>query len=306
MPLLDTQETNVPTRSGGGFQEGPFAGWKDKRAEILRIASALDAGTDRQRSVARAMRDCCGLVGYLVCPQGHGGKVGWATYCKRRFCPICERRAALLRAHALYDRVSILLAAHPEWSLYLVSLTRRNVPEAASMVDLILRPWRLLRKSRDWKTRPWGRVPAAFWGFEFTEQGRGWHPHLHALVVGPPGVTDGLLEQWCAQVGPDAQMEGQNAKEAENGLGAVLEVSKYLAKSHDLTEQQLREGEDALVGRHVHGTFGALRGLVVPKEECQDPACEVCGAAMAEEVWRLQGESVGYGRFMVDSVTVEV
>ena len=93
--------------------------------------------------------------------------------CKRKWCPCCAKNLAALRSEELG-----YIVARMKWPLF-VTLTMRNVSEKPWLaVRKLRRAFGKLRHRKLWKSRTRGGVAAV----EITNEGKGWHPHLHAVI----------------------------------------------------------------------------------------------------------------------------
>lgn len=93
--------------------------------------------------------------------------------CKRKWCPCCARQLAAGRVAEL-DLI-IKSMRHPLF----VTLTMKNVSEISSGdVRRLRRCFGKLRHRKIWKTRVTGGAAA----IEIVNTGKGWHPHIHAIV----------------------------------------------------------------------------------------------------------------------------
>lgn len=170
--------------------------------------------------------------------------------CDRFYCPECQPRLANDRQRAV------------EWWTRLVNqpkhvvLTVQNLPTITKAHLLEFKKWfKNLRRSkfaRNWQ--------GGFYSIEITNEGRGWHLHLHALIDAHWIDAIGLSVAW---------------NKANNGLGRIVkvkdgrdqdylkEVVKYAVKGNQLaawTGNQITEFLDAFSGVRTFGVFGSLYG----------------------------------------------
>ncbi len=141
--------------------------------------------------------------------------------------------------------------------------------------------WTRLRRTKF--ARHWH---GGFYSLEITNEGRGWHLHLHALINAHWIDEAGLSIAW---------------NKATNGLGRIVkvkdardgkylkEVTKYAVKGNQLaawTKEQICEFLDAFTGVRTFGVFGDLyakrtqfaewfKAVRDAKPRCNCGSCEV-------------------------------
>jgi uncharacterized Zn finger protein (UPF0148 family) len=170
--------------------------------------------------------------------------------CDQMFCPECQPRLASERKKAV------------EWWTKLITQPKHVVLTVKNTVDFskghiqeFKRWFAALRRRkfcRNWR--------GGFYSLEVTNEGNGWHLHLHALVDADYIDHNGLVENWLA---------------ATNGFGRIVhvadarrrdylaEVTKYAVKGVMLAAwqpEQIRTFIRAFEGVRSFGVFGDLYG----------------------------------------------
>lgn len=236
--------------------------------------------------LAQALEDCHSH--YTVAHCNDCGKVTrFPNRCDRFYCPECQPRLA-------YDRRRSV-----EWWTKEVSqpkhvvLTIRNVPQLLpEHVDEFKGFWSKLRRrkfARGWR--------GGFYSLEVTNEGRGWHLHLHALIDARWIDAAELARQWsdcCRGFGNIVKVK--DARE-QNYLA---EVTKYAVKGSQLAEwtpADIVQFITAFAGKRTFGVFGTLYGKRTEFAEWlaqirdQKPLCP-CGscnvAYFSEHDWLLR------------------
>jgi hypothetical protein len=168
--------------------------------------------------------------------------------CDQYFCPECQPRLSNERRRAVeWWTREVKQPKH-------VVLTVQNVPNITKAHVLEFKKWwKNLRRSKF--CRNWH---GGFYSIEVTNEGRGWHLHLHALVNAHWIDTTGLSINW---------------NRANNGLGRIVkvkdarkhdylkEVTKYAVKGVQLAawpKELICEFLDAFTGVRTFGVFGDL------------------------------------------------
>jgi hypothetical protein len=170
--------------------------------------------------------------------------------CDCFYCPECQPRLASERRKAV------------EWWTRLVCqpkhvvLTVRNVPDLTKGHVQELKRWfgRLRRRSfaRSWQ--------GGFYSLEVTNEGRGWHLHIHALIDAKWIDAGELARQWNSVTGGLGNIVCVKDARAKNYLA---EVTKYAVKGVDLAKwaaPDIVAFIDAFTGVRSFGVFGTLYG----------------------------------------------
>lgn len=202
--------------------------------------------------------------------------------CETKFCPICAPRLARERREAVeWWAKNIRQPKH-------VVLTARNTAELTkARIQHLKRSFTRLRRRRF--ARNWA---GGFFCIEITNEGRGWHVHLHALVDARFIAADVLAKEWAEVIGQDFAI----VKVCDARTKSYLhEVCKYAVKGNDMagwTGEDIATLFDACEGVKMFQTFGSLYKLRADFREFLDAmqgkedVCD-CGACN----WKFESES---------------
>ncbi|MGC8905569.1 protein rep [Thermus sp.] len=208
-------------------------------------------------------------------------------------CPVCSPREALGLAHRL-ERVVARLAGQG-WRVAMATLTvrheRRDSLEAT--FGALSSAWRWLVSHYRVK----GHLRHTLWfrGTEITFGPNGWHPHLHLLLVFPPGrdpwaLEDPLWEAWAEAVERVGWKPSERAAyhylvpEEEEAAAAAL--ASYAAEAWGLAPEA---AGGPLKGARVGlSPFALLE--VAEGEEAEEGALETPGT-MRRPPWLRPGEA---------------
>lgn len=291
-------------------QETPDARKARIRAELAAQRKALAERLDREEAydLSAKLWDC-GLPASITCTNC-GGHHSVETRCKRRWCPSCARAISVQRIQRYERRLQNL-----QWPLWL-TLTIKNRHDL-SVVDDLKAAWKQFRRRKLFTDRTKGGL----WSLEVTERGRGWHPHLHAMLdcewlahdTPPPARGDSpahiaekityakaeLASVWGECIGQEI---GIALAVRKSGFEAVRELLKYCVKGSDLLETTLPIADLIRMidsGRTI-STFGSLRNGKLPPEPDDDRPALACSDCGAEKSWlpsdvasRIAGYAVG-------------
>ena len=228
----------------------------------------------------------CGLAFKITCKTcGHQHEL--STRCNRKWCPCCARQIAAKRAAKLRT-----VAASFKWPLF-ITLTVPNLSGDVEGIDFIRdlrKAFGRLRHKRIWKERVKGGAAA----IEVTNTGKGWHPHLHALLdcewlafkVPPPSRRDSPehIAHKCQEAAKELSAEWTKATRSKVpcvvnakrcNADAAKEIMKYAVKGSDLIESP---DEIAPILRMMDATrlvttFGSAFGIEVIEEPREPITC---------------------------------
>lgn len=199
---------------------------------------------------ARILEDCHTHYTVAVC-GGCKSVQKFPNRCDNFFCPECQPRLSQDRKKAVeWWTRSVSQPKH-------VVLTVKNIRDLTKSHIKEFRRWFTnLRRSKF--AQHWA---GGFYSIEVTNEGEGWHLHLHALINAHWIDSFGLSEAW---------------KKATNGFGRIVkvkdargenylaEVTKYCVKGVQLAAwkpEQIATFIDAFRGVRTFGVFGDLYGM---------------------------------------------
>lgn len=229
-----------------------------------------------------------------------GTKKRASIKCKKRWCPVCAYYIAAERVAKYRDAASRFA-----WPLF-VTLTVKNSTDSVGLVEI--------KKSfGKWRRRKLIRVKvkSGIVGFEVTNKGEGWHPHIHmlldcqwlALHVPEPNRKDTAeekarkckaaaeeLEQcWASCCGQkNASVRARRGDEK-----ALVEVLKYSCKGSELAEcaEEIAPLIDVMESMRLMTTFGAIRKEMKDEDleegeasGCQCEGCRAIGTMIPDTV----------------------
>jgi len=219
--------------------------WKSQVIHAQTIAAKLRTiGLDEQ---ATALQNC--HTTYTVCQCSDCGLVRkFPNRCDRFYCPQCASHLAYERQKQV--RWWTALIPQPKH----VVLTLRNIPALLpGHVDELRRWFTALRRrkfARNWV--------GGFYRMEVTNEGNGWHLHLHALVNAAWIGQNELSSAWTSITGGIGRIV--KVKDTR-GADYLSEVTKYVAKAPQIAAwqpAQIAEFLGAFEHKRTFGVFGEL------------------------------------------------
>ena len=247
-----------------------------------------------------------------VCRGCHSAR-RFSNRCDLRYCPACQPRLARERRQSVeWWTKEVSDAKH-------VVLTVRNTGTLTrSYVQWFKSCFARLRRTKFTTQRtirttrienneplpqplishPWA---GGFYSCEVTNEGKGWHLHLHALVSCPFIDAGELSRQWAKMT----KGAGYIVKVKEVASGSYLqELLKYTVKGSELagwSPADVLAFVQSFEGVRTFGVFGTLRGargawrMFLDSIQTERPACE-CGCTEVEILtdreweWRCETE----------------
>lgn len=203
------------------------------------------------------------------------GQVRLARMCtckKHLICPLCAIRRGAKALRVYLARVQQLMRENPTYRAYMVTLTVKNGDDLAERFKHLADSLRAYHKRRH-GARQIGEIrkaKAAVWSYEFTNRGKGWHPHVHAvwLCEDEPDAHK-LSNEWHGITG-DSYIVDVRPVDPEDPVSGFLEVFKYALKFSDLDDGHRLDAFHVLRAKRLQDAFGALRGLDVEPSESDD------------------------------------
>jgi len=282
-PEFGSREERYPSSSSSLDTRGPTAQFKPKQLKLSFEAVLLKdllasriLKIDPEHRQGLALAACHTVQTSKSCKSCDKVSTFW-NRCERRFCPICARRLARERNQQFqfwFQRI-----ARPKF----LTLTMRNCAVLGDGLWRIKRAWKSLRRSKLFES-----VRAGLWSIEVTNQGNGWHVHLHA-VLSSDYIDQALIEQaWSRRIG-----QAQSIVDIRQLKGdrAAQEALKYSVKPTEMvnwTDAMLLEYLAETETLRMFGVWGDLHAQRSEYTEwiadlrAESSACE-CGC----NNWRI-------------------
>ncbi len=241
--------------------------------------------TEGEDTLAKKLEGC-GREMTLMCGGCHHRRTV-NTRCKATWCPACQPAIAAARKCELQPIVSQM-----RWPLF-VTLTCINTPTAAG-VRGVVKAFAKLRRKKIWLAHVRGGVA----GYEITNKGNGWHPHVHMVIdcewlaFRTPAPKRGTPRQEVERLCKEAQQElcvewAKCLKQPGMAWAWVKrcksetilnEVAKYAIMGEDLVSAEGSSGEliRAIQATRMMTTFGKAYKRK-PKEKREPQPCPGCG-----------------------------
>lgn len=201
-----------------------------------------------------------------------------ATYCKNRWCAVCNR---IRTARLINGYITPLQALR---DAQFVTLTKQTVPAELLplSIELMGKTWRTILNSREGRRRGLRGVRKA----ECTiRPGGHYHYHFHAIVEGRENA-EWLVSEWLRRLGKLATAKGQDIRPADEG--SLKELFKYFTKltTPDKKLYDLRRMDVIFRALRSKRTYQPFGGIAAISEEIEDVQTEELDfLAEQEQVW---------------------
>lgn len=221
--------------------------WRPELHHKATVAGKLAAAGMVEEAIV--VGNCHTRVSVATCTGCHKVK-RFLNRCDRFYCPACQPRLANERRGSI------------EWWTNLVSQPKHVVLTTRNTAELTRHDVQHLRDSfsrlrRMKATSGWR---GGFYSIECTNEGRGWHLHIHALVDARWIDARELSVLWDkATRGRGCIVKVKDCR----GKSYLQEVTKYAVKGTDLAKwppQDVAAFVRAFLGVRTFGVFGTLYG----------------------------------------------
>lgn len=197
-------------------------------------------------------------------------------------CSFCAARRGSKYVQRYTERLSVVLKQSPSLKPVMLTLTTVNGDDLEERFTHFMKSLRkLLMKRRDaQRGKSYTELQKAAGGVysvEVTNKGRGWHVHLHAVLLLDNWIDrEALSREWQAitrdgskildvrRLGNGADAIDQHGEISPKIVEAFAEVFKYALKFSDLDHSDRLHAWEVMRGKRLVGSWGAFRGVQVP------------------------------------------
>ncbi len=200
-------------------------------------------------------------------------------FCQQtKLCMFCAIRRGSRNMSVYLKRYEFLMAQNPRLKAYMVTLTVLNGPDLLERMNHLKKCFKRLlngmRQARSGNGRgrsPFAAISAGVAAFEVTNQGKGWHPHVHCIVLAETEPDeDALSAYWLATSG-DSFIVDVRPIDPFNPVAGFCEVFKYSMKFQGMALSDNWQAHLDLKGFRLLMGFGGFWGVKLPKELTDDP-----------------------------------
>lgn len=197
--------------------------------------------------------------------------------CKKHLlCPLCARLRALKMIARYLEKYEQIQKANP-WGhkLLFITLTVKNGDDLeerfqhlkASFQKLQYRRKNALNKGKS--DTEFRKITGAVYSYETTNQGNGWHPHLHLVCTASDWIDQGALSAEWEQITRDSKIVDVRLIRG-SPIEGFAEVFKYALKFSTLTLDDNWHAYQVLQKKRLQGAFGTFFGVPEPDDLADD------------------------------------
>ena len=284
------KETPHPSELGG--RKGKRGDTADLAARVRRYGTAkshtckfvgaIGAATAQEIGIRfQRVVECGDWLKFRDYYTGPGVKLHSANFCKNTLvCSLCAIRRASRNLAAYLDRLKVVQAERPALVAHLVTLTVRNRTDLGEALAHLQDSLRTLHRRRSRANQPsiMHSIAGGVFSIEVTNNGNGWHPHVHAIWLAEEAPnTYALRSEWEAITGDSFMCDVRPIElltdcgpDIDPHAAGFAEVFKYAMKPSELGPERMVEAYPILKGRRLLGSFGVFRGVEQPRELADD------------------------------------
>lgn len=211
---------------------------------------------------------------------------------KHMLCSFCSALRGSKQAKAYHDKAKAIMQEKPHLKLVFLTLTLKNGDDFLERFGHLEQSFQTLKdRRRDWKKKGWGfnefcKIDGCVYSYEITNNGNGWHPHLHIVALVDDWIDRiKLSKEWEAITGDSKIIDIRRIKPDENGdyMEAFMECFKYCMKFSEMSKEHIWEVHEKLSPpkinkqgiekrrlKRLHGSLGSFWGVKVPDELTDD------------------------------------
>lgn len=260
--------------------------------ECVSLESPL--GDEMARRLGNYARQLQGCANYLLFRHYYTldqYKLSNLKTCKKHMlCPFCSAIRASKQATAYHEKMVHILKDNPKLKPVFITLTVKNGDDLKERFNHLKDSFTTLQsRRRDWLKKGRGynelcKAHGIVYAYEITDNGKGWHPHLHMICLVDDWIDrDKLKDEWQAITGDSFIIDVRRVKPVkidgqDNYSDGFMEVFKYAMKFSELTHNQIWIAHETLspTGRltRLQGSIGLFRGVQVPETMTDDPIAD--------------------------------
>ena len=285
-------ESPPPVGAGEGRKASDSGKRLNRYGNARRVTNALlDTISDdelRQAGIThpKKLRDCGNALWFRHYYTIDQHKLSGGYFCQKPLiCGLCAilRGSKLLAAYLA--RLNLVRTVEPRLRPVMVTLSVRNGDDLSERLDHLRASMKTLHHRRHRANQPsvMHDVSGGVYSVEVVNNGKGWHPHAHAIwmvdQVHPAAVDSRtwalqrLSPEWHQITGDSYIVDARpiTPTDEENPYAAgFCEVFKYAVKPAELGRDRLLEAFPILAGQRLVASFGCFRGIKEPTKLTDD------------------------------------
>lgn len=203
-------------------------------------------------------------------------------------CSFCAARRGSKYLQRYLERLHVLMDAHKGLQPVMLTLTTVNGDDLEERFTHFMTSLRkLLKKRRNAKrgstSTELTKAVAGVYSIETTNKGKGWHVHMHAVLLLDGWIDrERLSVEWQAVTRDGSKIldvrrlaKGSDVFDSQGNITpklveAFAEVFKYALKFSDLDHSDRLQAWEIMRGKRLVGSWGLFRGVTVPPGATDD------------------------------------
>jgi len=203
-------------------------------------------------------------------------------------CGFCAARRGSKYLQRYLERFKVIMASNTHLKPVMLTLTTVNGHDLEERFQHFMKSLRkLLKKRRNAKQgatcTELEKAVAGIYSVETTNKGKGWHVHMHAVLLLDDWIDRATLSQeWEAitrdgskildvrRLGKGSEIFDQHGNITAKLVEAFAEVFKYAVKFSDLDHSDRLHAWEIMRGKRLVGSWGKFRGVQVPPGALDD------------------------------------
>lgn len=250
--------------------------WQEEfwaRQTVFKVSVAAKLREIGQEALAMTLDACHTEWTVQICNDCSRSR-RFPNRCDLSFCPECQPRLASERKKAVEWWTKLI--KQPKHMVLTLKNTRNITTGHLSELKRWFSRLRRRRFARGWR--------GGFWSIEVTNEGSGWHLHMHILVDADWIDGGELARQWADVTGRIGRIVRVKDAREKNYLA---EVTKYAVKGSQLAKWSPKDIESFILAFSKQKTFGVFGDLHAARTrfsewiadlQTKKPKCE-CGSS---------------------------
>jgi len=287
-PLAESLSTEANEGLGSADIINKIDRYSRARKRATNIISHVETefqntGSPYLEKVRDGLLECGNYLHFRHYPTKDQTRLHNANFCKKHlFCPLCAIRRASKSLSSYLDRYKEIKAKNPLLVPYMVTLTVKNGDDlnerynhlVSSVKKITRNRTRALTSKTSRHVSEFAKIKGAVGSYEFTNKGRGWHPHVHIIaLVDPSNLLNqqSISDEWLKLTGDSYIVDVRPIGDPNDPIAGFVEVFKYALKFSDLSYQQQIHAALTLKNRRLLFSIGLFRGVVIPESLLDEP-----------------------------------
>ena len=203
-------------------------------------------------------------------------KLAGLISCKKHLlCPVCARIRALKSIQTYMDKYKQVITEKPNLKPIFITLTVKNGPDLDERFNHLKTAFTKLShrrknaRNKSYSDTEFGKIDGAVFSYETTNNGKGWHPHLHMLALADTWLDQSkLAAEWESITGDSYIVDIRRIR--GEPIDGFAEVFKYALKFGSLSLEDNFQAYLSFRGKRLQGALGSLWGVQVPEVMTDD------------------------------------